>query len=74
VDALARARRLRLRTARRDLRLPLGCGRRATSTGCATAHDGFGIDREPMRDFDDGEKIGQWGLRRSILCLNADER
>jgi hypothetical protein len=38
----------------------------------ATAHDGFGIDREPMRDFDDGEKIGQWGIRRSILCLNAD--
>ncbi len=40
----------------------------------ATAHDGFGIDRETMRDFDDGEKIGQWGIRHSILCLNADER
>jgi len=38
----------------------------------ATAHDGFGIDRETMRDFDDGEKIGQWGIRHSILCLNTD--
>ncbi len=38
----------------------------------ATAHDGFGIDRETMRDFDDGAKIGLWGIRHSILCLNGD--
>lgn len=37
----------------------------------ATAHNGFGIDSEPMRDFDDGEKISLWGIRHSILNMNA---
>ena len=38
----------------------------------ATAHNGFGIDDEPMRDFDDGEKISRWGIRHSILTMRAD--
>ncbi|MBI4879226.1 MAG: hypothetical protein HY812_06145 [Planctomycetes bacterium] len=38
----------------------------------ATAHDGFGIDREPMRDFDDGEKISKWGIRHSILTMRKE--
>lgn len=38
----------------------------------ATAHDGFGIDRQPMRDFDDGEKMSKWGIRHSILLMNAE--
>jgi len=38
----------------------------------ATAHNGFGIDPEPMRDFDDGQKICLWGLRHSILTMRPD--
>jgi hypothetical protein len=38
----------------------------------ATAHNGFGIEDVPMRDFDDGEKITLWGIRSSILCMNPD--
>ncbi len=38
----------------------------------ATAHDGFGIDRQPMRDFDDGEKMSKWGIRHSIVLMNAE--
>ncbi len=33
------------------------------------AHNGFGIDSEPMRDFNDGEKISKWGIRRSIMSM-----
>lgn len=33
------------------------------------AHDALGIDREPMRDFDDGGLMAQWGIRHSILHL-----
>jgi hypothetical protein len=38
----------------------------------ATSHNGFGIDSEPMRDFDDGAKIMGWGIRHSILNMNPD--
>ncbi len=38
----------------------------------ATAHDGFGIDREPMRDFDDGERISKWGIRHWILTMRKE--
>jgi len=34
-----------------------------------TAHNGFGIDAQPMRDFDDGALISKWGIRQSILCM-----
>ncbi len=34
-----------------------------------TAHNGWGIDSGPMRDFDDVSKITKWGIRHSILCL-----
>ena len=34
-----------------------------------TAHNGFGIDDKPMRDFDDGAKISKWGIRHSILNM-----
>lgn len=34
-----------------------------------TCHSGFGIDDKPMRDFDDGAKIGLWGIRHSILWM-----
>jgi hypothetical protein len=37
------------------------------------AHNGFGLDREPMRDFDDGEKISKHGLVHSILWMQAVE-
>jgi hypothetical protein len=37
-----------------------------------TAHNGWGIDREPMRDFDDGAKITRWGIRHSILFMRPD--
>ena len=33
------------------------------------AHNGFGIDPEPMRDFDDGAKIRLHGLAHSILWM-----
>jgi hypothetical protein len=33
------------------------------------AHNGFGIDPEPMRDFDDGEKMSKHGLVHSILWM-----
>jgi len=36
------------------------------------AHNGFGIDPEPMRDFNDGRKIGLWGIRHSILTMIPD--
>ncbi len=37
-----------------------------------TAHNGWGIDAAPMRDFDDCAKITQWGIRHSILLLRRD--
>jgi hypothetical protein len=37
-----------------------------------TAHNGWGIDKEPMRDFDDGARITQWGMRHSILLMRPD--
>ena len=33
------------------------------------AHNGFGIDPEPMRDFDDATKMSLWGIRESILTM-----
>ena len=36
------------------------------------AHGGYGIDDAPMRDFDDGAKIGLWGIRHSILLMPTD--
>lgn len=36
------------------------------------AHDGLGIDPEPMRDHDDGEKMSKWGIRHSILYMRPD--
>lgn len=38
-----------------------------TNNMLQTAHNGFGIDTQPMRDFNDGEKIAKWGSRHSIL-------
>ncbi len=35
-------------------------------------HNALGIDPEPMRDFDDGAKISQWGIRHSILYMSRD--
>lgn len=35
------------------------------------AHNGYGIDDKPMRDFDDGAKISLWGIRQSILNMRA---
>ena len=37
--------------------------------GLLVAHQGFGIDPEPMRDFDDGAKIRLHGLAHSILWM-----
>lgn len=37
------------------------------------ARGGYGIDEAPMRDFDDGAKIGLWGIRHSILTMPMDE-
>jgi hypothetical protein len=37
------------------------------------ARGGYGIDDAPMRDFDDGAKIGLWGIRHSILTMPRDE-
>jgi hypothetical protein len=34
-----------------------------------TAHNGFGIDSDPMRDFNDGEKVSRWGIRHSIMTM-----
>ncbi len=39
----------------------------------ATAHNGFGIDREPMRDFDDGDLVARFGIRHSILTIRKGE-
>lgn len=36
------------------------------------ARGGYGIDDQPMRDFDDGAKIGLWGIRHSILTMPTD--
>ncbi len=36
------------------------------------ARGGYGIDDAPMRDFDDGAKIGLWGIRHSILTMPTD--
>ena len=36
------------------------------------ARGGFGIDDAPMRDVDDGAKIGLWGIRHSILTMPTD--
>ncbi|MCE9594358.1 MAG: hypothetical protein K8S98_09190 [Planctomycetes bacterium] len=35
-------------------------------------HNAFGIDPEPMRDFDDGEKIAKYGLVHSILWMQPE--
>lgn len=35
-------------------------------------HNGYGIDAEPMRDFDDGAQISLWGIRHSILTMTRD--
>jgi hypothetical protein len=37
-----------------------------------TAHNGLGIDTQPMRDHDDVAKITQWGIRHSILNVRND--
>lgn len=37
-----------------------------------TAHNGWGIDEAPMRDFDDCGKIAAWGIRHSILWMRRD--
>jgi hypothetical protein len=34
-----------------------------------TAHNGYGIDTEPMRDFNDSEKMSRYGLVHSILWM-----
>jgi hypothetical protein len=34
------------------------------------AHEGWGIDDRPMRDFDDAAKMSLWGIRHSILTLH----
>lgn len=33
------------------------------------AHNGWGLDEAPMRDFDDVSKISLWGIRHSILNM-----
>lgn len=33
------------------------------------AYNGYGIDDQPMRDFDDSAKISLWGIRQSILHM-----
>lgn len=33
------------------------------------AHNGYGIDDQPMRDFNDGAKVSLWGIRQSILNM-----
>lgn len=35
-------------------------------------YNGFGLNDEPMRDFDDGEKIASYGLTHSILWLQPE--
>lgn len=37
------------------------------------AHNGFGVEREPMRDFDDGAKMALHGLVHSILWMQPLE-
>lgn len=37
------------------------------------AHNGFGVEREPMRDFDDGAKMALHGLVHSILWMQPIE-
>jgi hypothetical protein len=37
------------------------------------AHNGFGIEEAPMRDFDDGAKIRDYGLVHSILWMQPDQ-
>ena len=34
--------------------------------------DGFGLNDEPMRDFNDGEKIATYGLTHSILWMQPN--
>ncbi|MBL8896661.1 MAG: hypothetical protein JNM84_03495 [Planctomycetes bacterium] len=36
-------------------------------------HNAFGLDPEPMRDFDDGAKIARYGLTHSILWMRPEE-
>ncbi len=43
-----------------------------TNNMLQTAHNGFGIDNQPMRDFNDGEKISKWGIRHSILNIRRE--
>lgn len=38
-----------------------------------TAHNGLGIDPQPMRDFNDSAKMSLWGIRHSILNIRRDE-
>ncbi len=33
------------------------------------AHEGWGIDDQPMRDFDDAAQMSQWGIRHSKLTM-----
>jgi hypothetical protein len=42
------------------------------NTTLLVAHDGFGIDAGPMRDFDDGAKMAQHGIVHSILWMQPD--
>src|SRR6185503_1931347 len=37
------------------------------------AHNGLGIDPQPMRDFDDSAKMSLWGIRHSIMNVRRDE-
>ncbi len=37
-----------------------------------TAHNGLGIDTQPMRDHDDSAKMSLWGIRHSILNVRRD--
>ena len=48
------------------------CGPEAETNRIMVAHNGWGIDQEPMRDFDDGKKISEWGIIHSILWTNPD--
>lgn len=36
------------------------------------AAGGYGIDDQPMRDFNDGALVGLWGIRHSILTMPTD--
>jgi hypothetical protein len=40
-----------------------------TNAMLQTCHNGFGIDTQAMRDFNDGEQVSRWGIRHSKLYL-----